>query len=102
MLAWDGRAFHYCPAFQVEPVDTTGAGDLFHAGFAYSFLNGMPLDAALEFSSAAAALNCLAPGARGGIQSLKVIHEFIKTGLRRPHLFDEAALADFSTRAVYI
>ena len=92
------KRFHYCTAFQVDPVDTTGAGDLFHAGFAYSFLNGMSLDAALEFSSAAAALNCLAPGARGGIQSLKVIHELIKTGTRRPRLFDEAELANCYAR----
>jgi sulfofructose kinase len=99
VLAWDGNSFHYCPSFEVNPVDTTGAGDIFHAGFAYAFLNSMPLDAALEFSSAAAALNCLAPGARGAIQQLKVIHELIKTGSRRPRLFDQAELAAISARA---
>lgn len=98
-LAWDGHDFHYCPAFKVEPVDTTGAGDLFHAGFAYSFLNGFSLDTALEFGSAAAALNCMAPGARGGIQPLQVIHDFARAGSRCPQLFDEEALAELSTRA---
>jgi sulfofructose kinase len=37
-LAWDGRQFHYAPAYRVSAVDTTGAGDIFHAGFIYAFL----------------------------------------------------------------
>ncbi len=32
VLVWDGDKFHYARAFMVEPVDTTGAGDIFHAG----------------------------------------------------------------------
>ena len=43
VLAWDGSQFHYAPAFQVETVDTTGAGDIFHAGFIYGLLQGWPL-----------------------------------------------------------
>ncbi len=58
-LAWDGENFHYAPAFVVDAVDTTGAGDIFHAAFAYSLLKGGSLDRALEFSCAAAALNCI-------------------------------------------
>ena len=42
MLAWDGSQFHYAPAFQVQPLDTTGAGDIFHAGFIYGLLQGWP------------------------------------------------------------
>jgi len=36
VLAWDGTKFHYCPAFEITAVDTTGAGDIFHAGYAYA------------------------------------------------------------------
>ena len=54
VLAWDGIRFHYCPAFRVDAVDTTGAGDVFHAGFAYSLLRGDTLPVILEFSCAAA------------------------------------------------
>ena len=58
-------------AFQVNPVDTTGAGDIFHAGFIYGLLQGWALARQLEFACAAAALNCTALGARGGIQPVE-------------------------------
>jgi len=88
VLAWNGSAFHYCPAFQVEAVDTTGAGDVFHAAFAFALLEGRNLDDALEFSCAAAALNCTALGARGGIRPLGEVHELIRHGRRHPAAFD--------------
>jgi sulfofructose kinase len=83
VLAWDGWAFHYCPAFEINPIDTTGAGDIFHAGFAYAQIQGWDLARALEFSCAAAGLSCMAPGARGGIASVHQIEDLIRKGLRR-------------------
>lgn len=87
VLAWDGAHFHYSPAFQLDPVDTTGAGDAFHAAFAFSVLKGQNLAAALEFSCAAAGLSCLGMGARGGIPSLEQIAALIREGNRRPSAF---------------
>jgi sulfofructose kinase len=83
VLAWDGSEFHYARAFQVEPVDTTGAGDIFHAGFIYGLLQGWTLAHQLNFACAAAALNCTATGARGGIQSTEKIEALVATGVRR-------------------
>jgi sulfofructose kinase len=77
VLAWDGQRFHYAPAFCVDVVDTTGAGDSFHAGFIYGFLRGWPLERQLEFASAAAALNCTAVGARGGFHPVEAIEKFL-------------------------
>lgn len=57
----------YAPAFEVHCADTTGAGDVFHGAFCYAMLQCMPLAKALEFSNAAAALNCTGIGARGHI-----------------------------------
>ena len=57
------------PAFRVEVRDTTGAGDLFHAGFVVATLRGMNLRDALDFSNALAAMGCRALGGRGGIPS---------------------------------
>jgi sulfofructose kinase len=82
VLAWDGSHFQYAPAFRVEPVDTTGAGDIFHAGFIYALLQGWPLERQLEFACAAAALNCTGVGARGGIQSVEDIERLMATGAR--------------------
>src|SRR5271156_3411449 len=70
----DGK-FIYSPAFVVNCVDTTGAGDIFHGAFCYAVLQGMPMRETLEFSNAMAALNCTAIGARGGIKTEReVLH----------------------------
>src|SRR6202047_2775220 len=88
VLAYDGTQFHYAPAFRVDTVDTTGAGDVFHAGFIYGLLQGWPLQRQLEFACAAAALNCTAIGARGGIQSIESIERLIATGARHAQAYD--------------
>ena len=82
-LALDDDGYHYSPAFVVNCVDTTGAGDVFHGALCYAVLEEYPLDRALEFSNAMAALNCKAMGARGGIQSLETAQKLIDSGERR-------------------
>jgi sulfofructose kinase len=84
VLAWEGERFHYSPAFDLQPVDTTGAGDVFHAAFAYGLLNGQDLPRILEFSCAAAGLSCLGMGARGGIPTIEEINALVRNGQRRP------------------
>jgi sulfofructose kinase len=66
-----------CPAYRVEAVDTTGAGDVFHAGFIYGLLRGWPTAGCVEFACAAAALNCTALGARGGVRPVRDILAFM-------------------------
>jgi sulfofructose kinase len=90
VLAWDGVRFHYAPAFQVSPKDTTGAGDIFHAGFIFGLLQGWGLPRQLDFACAAAALNCSALGARGGIQPIENIETLMATGARHASAFDDA------------
>ena len=92
VLAWDGTQFHYCPAFRVDTVDTTGAGDVFHAAFAYALLRGDKLPEILEFSCAAAGLNCMAPGARGGIRPLDEIEKLRREGGRHERLYADEEL----------
>ena len=92
VLAWDGTRFHYASAFRIEPVDTTGAGDIFHAGFIYGLLQGWLLQQQLDFACAAAALNCTAIGARGGIQSVDSIERLIATGARHSPAYDASEL----------
>jgi sulfofructose kinase len=84
VLAFDGKQLHHTPAYSVPVIDTTGAGDIFHAGFIYALLADWPLDRQLEFACAAAALNCTAVGARGGIHSLDDIATLMATGAHYP------------------
>jgi sugar/nucleoside kinase (ribokinase family) len=79
VLAWDGERFHDRAAYRVHAVDTTGAGDIFHAGFIYGLLHGWPLDRQLDFACAAAAMNCMSAGARGGIKTVAAIEELMAT-----------------------
>jgi len=82
VVAWDGERFHYRDAYCVPVADTTGAGDIFHAGFIYGLLQGWPLERQLDFSCAAAAMNCMGAGARGGIRPVEEIEELIVNGPR--------------------
>ena len=87
VLAWDGKQFHHSLAYSVPVVDTTGAGDIFHAGFIYGLLQDWTLERQLDFACAAAALNCMAAGARGGIRPLEEIEKLMATGSRYPNSY---------------
>ncbi|MEX3017775.1 ribokinase [Gymnodinialimonas hymeniacidonis] len=57
-LFWDGaRAVHTPPMNAGPTVDTTGAGDAFNGGFARALSQGQPIDDALQFATATAALS---------------------------------------------
>jgi sulfofructose kinase len=78
----DGE-FVYSPAYVVNCVDTTGAGDVFHGAFCYAVLQDMPTAEALDFSNAMAALNCTAIGARGGIKTEREVRQLMARAERR-------------------
>jgi sulfofructose kinase len=82
-LALQDGNFTYSPAFQVPCVDTTGAGDVFHGAFCYAMLAEMPMQEVLDFSNAAAALNCTAIGARGHIATLPEVERVLGGHARR-------------------
>lgn len=65
VLRHDG-ALHKVPAWRVKEVDTTAAGDVFHAALAIALLEDRALLPALHWASAAAAFKCeRGPGVRG-------------------------------------
>ncbi|WP_095084890.1 sugar kinase [Mesorhizobium sophorae] len=66
---WFDRATgssRHVAAPKIKAVDTLAAGDVFHGAFAVGLAEAMPVEQALRFASAAAALKCLRFGGRLG------------------------------------
>lgn len=55
------------PAYPADAVDTTGCGDIFHAGLIYGLIKNWPYDRALDFAAWAAAVTATKLGGRDGI-----------------------------------
>ena len=64
-MCFDGANLVKCPAFKVDKVvDTTGCGDLFHAGFAVRWLETHDLLECQRFGAAVSAIKCRGLGGR--------------------------------------
>ena len=57
--------------------DTTGAGDVFHGAFVVAVLEGADAPRALRLANAAAAMNCRALGAQGGLATRPELDAFL-------------------------
>jgi sulfofructose kinase len=106
-LALEQGRWTYSPAFEVRCVDTTGAGDAFHGAFCYAMLAGMQMQSVLDFSNAAAALNCTAIGARGHIPIRSEVDSLIalasagKLGRREDRSIAERLTAHVSESVIH-
>jgi fructokinase len=77
IIASKDKSVHV-PAFKVEVVDTTGAGDAFMGGLSYALLQGWQHEQVGTFANACAALCCTKVGARA-MSKLKEVVSLIKT-----------------------
>jgi sugar/nucleoside kinase (ribokinase family) len=73
------------PSFPVTPLDTTGAGDSFNAGFLHAWLRDEELAGAMKFAAACGALSTLESGGAPGQPSEEQARRFMKTS------FEEAS-----------
>lgn len=64
---FDGHEEKVVPSFEVEAVDTTGAGDTFNAAFAVAVAEGKSIDESLLFANRAASISVTKLGAQGGM-----------------------------------
>jgi sugar/nucleoside kinase (ribokinase family) len=71
------------PAYDVDVVDTTGAGDTFHGAFIYGLLAGWSVERTLDFANASSALCCTELGARGGARALDDVLDLMAARGRR-------------------
>ncbi|MBN2046426.1 MAG: hypothetical protein JW750_01185 [Anaerolineaceae bacterium] len=71
-----GESFHV-PAFPIDAVDTTGAGDVFHGAYLYGLSKEWDLHTITLFATAASALECTQMGGRISIPSLEQVFQFL-------------------------
>ncbi len=72
------------PAYQVQAIDSTGAGDAFAAGFIAGVWFGWPLVQVARFANALGALCVTGVGASGGVLPLEETREFMKNNPQYP------------------
>jgi sugar/nucleoside kinase (ribokinase family) len=79
-VALDGDRLLRSPAFKVNAVDTTGAGDVFRGGLIYALLGGRSPVESLRFANAAAAVSCTRRGAINGVPNLEEVAALLANG----------------------
>lgn len=70
-------SFH-TPAFKINVVDTTGAGDVFHGAYLVGLLHGWDLGKTARFATAVSAIECTKLGGRVGIPSYDETIAFLR------------------------
>ncbi|MCD6508856.1 MAG: sugar kinase [Thermoprotei archaeon] len=71
------------PAYDVEEVDPTGAGDVFDGAFVVGLLRGWELRRCLEFANAAGAIKVMNFGPMEGPRSMNEVLQFMKRAKKR-------------------
>jgi sulfofructose kinase len=79
----DGDRIYHESAFQVEAVDTTGAGDVFRGAFIYALLRGDSPADILRFANAAAGSSVTRLGAINGVPTLEDTNHLLQTAAVR-------------------
>ena len=72
------------PSIRVMPIDTTGAGDCFDAGFLWGLLRGMPLAERLRCGNVCGALSTEAAGGIAGFPTLERLSGLMDAGTAQP------------------
>jgi sugar/nucleoside kinase (ribokinase family) len=63
--ACQGDRIYHVPALTINPLDTTGAGDCFNAGFLAAWIEGLPLEECLQWGNTLGGLSTLGLGGTG-------------------------------------
>lgn len=77
VIAEGTRAKERIPAFSVDAVDTTAAGDAFNAGFAVGLMRGSTVGSSAVFASAVAAISVTRPGAQPSMPTGDEVARFL-------------------------
>jgi sugar/nucleoside kinase (ribokinase family) len=74
---YDRDGSRFAPAFPVEEIDPTGAGDCYGAAFTALWLRGAPVEEALTLAAAAGALAVTRRGPMEGASDLATLRAFV-------------------------
>ncbi|MEO8130005.1 MAG: ribokinase [Bryobacteraceae bacterium] len=74
----DARTAMYAPAFGVEARDATAAGDTFNAALAVALAENQPIQTALRFANAAAAISVTRHGAQSSAPSRMEVEQMLQ------------------------
>jgi sugar/nucleoside kinase (ribokinase family) len=74
----EGDTIHFEPAFHVNAVDTTGAGDVWRGAFIHGLLRHEQPKSILRFANAAAAVSCTRAGAIDAVPALADVEEMLQ------------------------
>ncbi|TCR64888.1 PfkB family carbohydrate kinase [Bosea sp. BK604] len=77
VLFTENGVLAHLPSFEIEPVDTLGAGDVWHGAFALALAEGKTEREAIRFASATAAIKCLHFGGRNGTPRRDEVERFL-------------------------
>ncbi|MCP1450243.1 ribokinase [Priestia megaterium] len=72
---FNGKKEVLVASYQVETIDTTGAGDTFNAALAVALAEGMGFEKGIQFANRAASLSVTKFGAQGGMPTRKEVEE---------------------------
>ncbi len=75
--AFTNGQLSHVPALSLKPVDTTGAGDCFNAGFLRAWLDGLPLETCLRWGNIVGGLSTLDYGATGKKVTLDEVKSYL-------------------------
>ncbi len=77
ILFLEGRALARVPVFKIHAVDTLGAGDALHGGFALAMAEGRSEPQALRFGAAVAGIKCSRMGGSAGTPTRAEVEDFL-------------------------
>ncbi|MFH1727809.1 MAG: carbohydrate kinase family protein [Pseudomonadota bacterium] len=80
-IFYDGNNFYTSKAFNINTIDTTGAGDVFHAAFIRALFEDWNLQKTSDFSNAVAAIKCTDLGGRKAIPGFNEALKFLSENI---------------------
>jgi sulfofructose kinase len=75
----DGVVLRGLPVFDIEAVDTLGAGDAFHGGFILALVEGQSVVEAMRFGAAVAGIKCTRLGGSAGSPRRHEVDALLRT-----------------------